>query len=279
MEIEKVFLDSIQIGDRLRPVDGAKVSMLAESMKAIGLRHPITVWTPDNAEVHLVAGAHRLAAARMLGWEDILCAFVNLDENERKRWEIAENLHRADLTAMQRDEHVAEWVRLTDEAARVAQVAPPRGGRQPRSKGINAASRELGVDRTQAQRAIKVAGLSQEAKQAAKAMSLEDNRSALLDAAKHSGADEQVAALRRKAEERNRRKSQTHAEVKDAMADACEIIADAIAEFVPEHRLSAVTAALALRGLKDVAARIQSLTGAVFDSTNAGRDARARALS
>src|SRR5262249_11984944 len=123
-------------------------------------------------------------------------------------------------------------------------------------------------------RAVKVAGLSKEAKNAARAMSLDDNRSALLAAAKHEAPDEQVAELRRKAEDRARRKSQTHAEVKDAMADASEIIADAIAEFVPESRLPAVTAALALRGLKDVAARIQSLTGAVFDKTEAGRDDR-----
>ena len=52
-----------------------------------------------------------------------------------------------DLTALQRDEHVAEWVRLTGEKG--AQLAPP-GGKQPRDKGIKAAVRKLGIDRTAA---------------------------------------------------------------------------------------------------------------------------------
>ncbi|HQT43874.1 MAG TPA: hypothetical protein PLD79_07720 [Halothiobacillus sp.] len=54
-----------------------------------------------------------------------------------------------------------------------AQLAPksktennPRGsGRQ--EGGINAATRELGIDRTEAQRSVKIAGLTPEAKQAA----------------------------------------------------------------------------------------------------------------
>ncbi|ACI98702.1 hypothetical protein [Rhodospirillum centenum] len=80
-------------------------------------------------------------------------------------WEIAENLHRAELTVQERAEHIAEWVRLT--ADKGAQVAPP-GGRQPHDKGIKAAVRELGIDRTEAQRAVKIAAISDEAKQAAR---------------------------------------------------------------------------------------------------------------
>jgi ParB family chromosome partitioning protein len=76
-----------------------------------------------------------------------------------KLWEIAENLHRAELTKLQRDERMAEWIRLTD----VSQVATHQKGQRP--GGINAASRELGVDRTDAQRAVKVASLSDEATQ------------------------------------------------------------------------------------------------------------------
>ncbi len=79
-------------------------------------------------------------------------------------WEIAENLHRAELTVIERAEHIAEWVRLTDDTAgkqadgKPAQLAPVnRGGRAsgglPKSGGINAAVRELGIDRTATPRA------------------------------------------------------------------------------------------------------------------------------
>jgi hypothetical protein len=83
-------------------------------------------------------------------------------------WEIAENLHRAELSVQERADHIAEWVRLTEEKLKEqpAQVAPHRkAGQQP--GGINAAVRELGIERTEAQRAVKIAGIKPEAKAAA----------------------------------------------------------------------------------------------------------------
>jgi hypothetical protein len=58
------------------------------------------------------------------------------------------------LIACERAEHIAEWVKLTGEKeVAKAQVAPSlhTGGRA--NKGINAAVRELGIDRSEAQRA------------------------------------------------------------------------------------------------------------------------------
>jgi ParB family chromosome partitioning protein len=56
----------------------------------------------------------------------------------------------------ERAEHISEWVRLTDSHA--AQVAPHcKPGQKP--GGINAAVRELGIDRSEAQRACKIAAM------------------------------------------------------------------------------------------------------------------------
>jgi len=46
-----------------------------------------------------------------------------------QRQEIAENLHRSELTALERDTHIGRWAELT--AAKVGQVDPPSGGAQP----------------------------------------------------------------------------------------------------------------------------------------------------
>jgi hypothetical protein len=76
-------------------------------------------------------------------------------------------LHRADLTVQERSEHITEWVALTDEKVK-AQVAPldrPHD-RGRANQGINAAVRDLGIDRTEAQRAVKIASLTPEAKEA-----------------------------------------------------------------------------------------------------------------
>lgn len=93
----------------------------------------------------------------------------------------AENLHRAELTALERDEQIARWIVLSDEKEKkLAQAAPEKGGRGKRG-GVRAASRKLGIDRDDARRAKKVAGLSDEAKAAAREAGLDDN--ACLDVA------------------------------------------------------------------------------------------------
>jgi hypothetical protein len=96
----------------------------------------------------------------------ILLPSIELRVPPRPVWtdtrEIAENLHRAELTALERSEHIAEWVRLTEGKNQPAQVAPIESkradGRGHRKEGgINAAVRELSIDRTETQRAGKIA--------------------------------------------------------------------------------------------------------------------------
>jgi hypothetical protein len=107
--------------------------------------------------------------------------------------------------------------------------------------------------------------LTPEAENEAKKLGLDDHQAALLDAAKAGTAGAQIEVLNRRAATRARE----HGEVKDAKSDAREILATLIAEHVPEYKLADVGAALALLGMKEVAARVQALTGAVFDNTRA----------
>jgi hypothetical protein len=86
----------------------------------------------------------------------------------RRSMEIAENLDRAELTTLERDEHVAEWIRLAD-AVSTQVVSKPQGGRP--EGGTRAAARELGVNRDDARRATKIAALSDEARVVARAAS------------------------------------------------------------------------------------------------------------
>lgn len=106
MEIGKVFTDCVDVGQRHRALSNDKVSALAESMREIGLQQPISVWAPDSETCVLVAGYHRLEAAKRLGWEQIDCFFVALDEMDRELWEIDENLMRAELTPSQIASHL-----------------------------------------------------------------------------------------------------------------------------------------------------------------------------
>jgi hypothetical protein len=79
--------------------------------------------------------------------------------------------------------HIADWVRITNAAEKVkAHIAPLEKlhDRGRPNQGINAAVRELSLDRTDVQRAIKIAGLTSEAKKVAVEVGLDDNASALL---------------------------------------------------------------------------------------------------
>lgn len=233
-EIEQVLVANVIVGARRRHVSDGAVVALAGSMREIGLQNPILVRyveeavLPDgevlaNAPV-LIAGETRLRAAKSLGWEKIDAIEAKVDDIEAAMIEIAENLHRADLTALERAEQVAEWVRLAEERAAgiSAQVGQKIGRGRPES-GVSLASRKIGVTRQEAQRAEKIDSLAPEAKEAAIAAGLDKNQSALLDAAKAETPDAQVARIveiQKRKEARKDLDAATDAVVKkDAAAD------------------------------------------------------------
>jgi ParB family chromosome partitioning protein len=200
-------IDSIEVGKRLRPLNPESVTRLVDSIRAIGLQTPITVMAGAGFSYQLVTGHHRLAAAKALGWTEIPTVTLAGDfpAGERwvraEKWEIAENLHRADLTALERDEHIAKWISLTTtfNADALLREAEAKGLlRQPDAKpgrpqgGVRAAARELGLSEPDARRAVTVANLPEEAKEAARQAGLDDNRTALLEAAKSSDPVEAI---------------------------------------------------------------------------------------
>lgn len=124
MEALSISVGSIEIGERHRALSEDAVQRLTASMRAIGLRSPITVrvvndYVLTDGEVCdgvpvLVAGAHRLAAAKALGWSHIDCIDADDDAITAELWELAENLHRLDLTKDQRDEHIRRYAELLE---------------------------------------------------------------------------------------------------------------------------------------------------------------------
>ena len=96
-------INDIVIGSRRRKLNKDKVSVLAESMKLIGQLEPLTI-TRDNV---LLAGWHRLEAAKSLGWDEIKAEVFDGNEVECELAEIDENLMRNDLTVLEQGEHLA----------------------------------------------------------------------------------------------------------------------------------------------------------------------------
>ena len=185
-------IDDIEVPVGRREINPQAVKKLADSIDKIGLRHPITVRKKGDQYI-LVAGLHRLEACKKLGREHVPAIIATMTNGDARKWEIAENLHRSDLTKLERDEQVAEWIKITEEEVLSQDAKKPQGGRP--EGGINAAARELGIDKDDAYRAGKVAALSDEAKQAVRDAGLDNNRSAMLEVAKEPTPERQVAKV------------------------------------------------------------------------------------
>ena len=92
----------IKVNPGRREADPEAVHKLADSISKVGLINPITV----DQEYTLIAGLHRLEAAKMLGWAEIECTVSSLDGLLAQLAEIDENLIRRGL------DHVEEWEQL-----------------------------------------------------------------------------------------------------------------------------------------------------------------------
>jgi ParB-like chromosome segregation protein Spo0J len=193
MKIRRIFVEDVDVGNRLRPINERTAVALAESMQRLGQLVPISVYRMGDDTLRLVTGLHRLEAAKSLGWKEIKAVLSTGNEIERELEEIAENLHRSELTALQRDTLIGRWADLM--AAKVGQVDPPSGGAQPAEKGVRKVARELNLERKDVERAVKVASISSEAKKAARVADLDDNRTALLAVAREATPEAQVAKV------------------------------------------------------------------------------------
>jgi ParB family transcriptional regulator, chromosome partitioning protein len=183
----------IRVLGKHRPLDPKKVRELADSIKAVGLNTPPTVRLSKKGPV-LVTGQHRLKAVTLLGRSHIDCLVMRGDKIERQLWRIAENLHRSDLTKLQRAECIKKWDKLIKKRAKGGQVTQP-GGQQPHDKGLSKTAKQLGISREAVRRSKKIAGISSKAKKVAKKVGLDDNQSALTKAAEKSTPKGQTKTL------------------------------------------------------------------------------------
>ena len=134
--ISTIRLDRIESSAVARPLIAASIDALAESIGNIGLIQPITVVpltkVHDGQRVQafrLVAGHHRVAAMRKIGWAE--CSARVLPEETTalaaELMEIDENLCRAELSAAQRAKAIKRRKEIW-EAMRpnqVGQLVPP----------------------------------------------------------------------------------------------------------------------------------------------------------
>jgi ParB-like chromosome segregation protein Spo0J len=183
-------VDKIGVRGKRRRLNQRKCQLIAESIRTIGLKTPITVHIRKNGKIFLVAGLHRLEAMKLLDEKEIACTVVNDKRAKRQLWQDGENLWRAGMTALERAEAIARSTRNIKELAKTAAVV--KGGTQPGDKGMSKGARNLGLSRETIRRAISIDRISPEAKEAAKEFGIDRNQRALIKVTKEGTPEAQV---------------------------------------------------------------------------------------
>jgi len=96
-------INDIKINSKRREAAPEDVQRLSESIAEVGMMNPITV----DANYNLVAGLHRLEAAKLLGWTEVECTVCELDRLHAELAEIDENVIRTGLSDLELSELLA----------------------------------------------------------------------------------------------------------------------------------------------------------------------------
>lgn len=185
--VRKIAVANIIVPPTKRGINEEAVEGLTASMTKLGLQTPITVYLDEKTgQPTLSVGRHKLEAARRLGWKAIAAIIVGWEPDQRRRWELSENVDRAELTVLERAEQIAELIKLEVRPSPDEELTQPvsvsKGGRG-RKGGIRHAAKELGLNREEARRSIKIAGLPVEAKKFAEKHGFANNLGVLQKAA------------------------------------------------------------------------------------------------
>lgn len=89
----RIKISDIKINPGRREAEPKAIEELAKSISAVGLMNPVTL-DQNNT---LIAGLHRLEAAKLLGWTEIECTAMGMDDVQAELAEIDENIVRTRL--------------------------------------------------------------------------------------------------------------------------------------------------------------------------------------
>ena len=143
------------------------IEELSKSIAEVGLLNPITV----DRDFTLIAGLHRLEAAKLLGWTEIECTVSSLEGLQAELAELDENFIRSELSAVEYGELLLRRKEIYESLHPETKKGPAQGegmkraagndlsGTMPlRSKSFTAdTSEKLGVSKTTIERQIRIA--------------------------------------------------------------------------------------------------------------------------
>lgn len=117
--VDSLAVAEIDVKDRLRPVSEAGVAALIASIRTLGvMKDPVQVRRirHQDGRMVLMAGAHRLEAARRLGWDRLPATLWECNDTWASMMEVDDNLAGAELSPLDTAVFLAERKRLYEQA-------------------------------------------------------------------------------------------------------------------------------------------------------------------
>ena len=181
----KLYIADIEVGARKRKLDESKVQSLAESFTSIGQLQPITVSRGDYGTYRLIAGLHRLEAAKSIGWQSIQATEFEGDEVAVELAEIDENLMRNDLTVLEQGEHLVRRQELVGWKNGMNQHTVGGGETVSPPKSTPEIAKEIGLTELAAQHRMQAArNIAPEVKDAIRNTEIANSTTQLLELAR-----------------------------------------------------------------------------------------------
>ena len=226
--IEIIDVNEVIVPDEMPEPDPDLVGDIAESIRIIGLIHPIPVRSHPTAlgrktETILVTGRARLAAYKLLGRTYIPCAVFPDDDVADRFIRLSENLFRQSATALREAEDIAEFVRhiealkLSLSGQNVQKRGRPRGAVSRAAEQLPIEAKTAEARQKKIERAIKIDQIIPEIKEEIRKRHLDDNQSAVLAIAEKPSILEQRKAVQRLGRDRPTRKTALEARMAETM--------------------------------------------------------------
>jgi hypothetical protein len=207
----------VDIANR-RPIIPGIVKTLVTGIPKDGLRTPLTVRLL-NGVAHLVTGFQRLEALRALGWGEAPCEIIR-GEGPAQRWRIVENLHRGELTKLQRANQTKALLELESNSEEISgekvqkKRGRPEGGDAKVARTVNVRGKTADAKRKNIAEDRKISKIHQDAQQALIDAGLDDNGKALREVSAELTREDQLAKV--KALAKGSGKTGTHTSDDDA---------------------------------------------------------------
>jgi hypothetical protein len=228
VQVWSVPIDDVRVPTERTPCNPNTIALLARGSSGLPSK-PITVIDTPNGPF-LVGGQHWFDVAKAQGRTVVECIYTIADENDARMADIQELIYLAGPTVLEMSSLVMEWLaiwergHISGQDVQEFKVGRPHGGISQAARVLCVPGKTEEARRKSIERAMKIAGISSEAKDEAKRLGLDNNQSALFAIANVTPEEQVAKAQERAARKRGRRHKQTITpdHVKGVMLDAPE---------------------------------------------------------